>query len=104
MLKHKCPKCDNELGYKWNTRLHDKDNKCPKCKAKLEVTGYVTLGMFLSLAIGIIITNYIAPMMGVFNKYPQVTKGVVTFLSIILIWLVVSTIMPRQLRIKVKKK
>lgn len=104
MLKHKCPKCGNELGYKWKSSLYNKDYSCPKCRAKLEVTNYVTLAMLVSFLLGLLLTDYITPLVGTFYKYPQVTKGVVTFFSIILIWLVVSAIMPRQLRIKAKKK
>lgn len=103
MLRHKCPKCGNELGYKWNTKLYDKDNTCPNCKANLEVTGYVALSMSLSLLLGITLADYFAPLIGAFNKYPQITKGVVTFLLIILFWFAISAVMPRQLRIKGKK-
>lgn len=104
MLKHKCPKCGNEIGYKWNFSIYSKGYQCPKCKTKLETTIILTLTMFLSFLTGLVLTDYITPMVSYYNNYPQVTKGVVTFISIIVVWFVLSTLLPIKLKIKKNKK
>jgi hypothetical protein len=100
VLKHKCPKCGSELGYKWNTKLYSRGSQCPKCKTKLETTLYLTLAMFLTFLISLSLTDYIAPMIGLYQKHPQITKSVVTFIMVVVVWMIVSTLMPRVLKIK----
>lgn len=104
MLKHKCPKCGNDVGYKWNYSIYSKGYQCPSCKTKLETSFVLTLTVFLSLFIGLSITDYISPLVGFYNNYPQATKGVITFLSILVVWFVLSTLLPIKLRIRKKKK
>ena len=104
MLKHKCPKCGVELGYKWNFSIYSKGYQCPKCKTQLEVSMILTLTMFLSFFIGLAITDYISPLVSFYKNYPQVTKGVITFFSIMTVWLILSTLLPIRLKIRRKKK
>jgi len=104
MLKHKCPKCGCEMGYKWNTSLYAKGYQCPKCKTKLETTFYVTIALFFTFLIGLTLTDNIVTHISFYNKYPQVTKVAVTFIAIMAVWMIVSSIMPRMLKIKVNKK
>jgi predicted nucleic-acid-binding Zn-ribbon protein len=104
MLKHKCPKCGTEIGYKWNFSIYSKGYQCPKCKTKLETSIILTATMFLSFFIGLTITDYISPLVSYYKTYPQVTKGVITFISIMLVWLVLSTILPIKLKIRKNKK
>lgn len=103
MLKHKCPKCENDVGYKWNYSIYSKGYQCPKCKTKLEVSFVLTLTVFLSLFIGLTLTDYVSPLVSLGNISPQVIKGVITFLSIVLVWFVLSTLLPIKLRIRKKK-
>lgn len=104
MLKHQCPKCGHALGYKWNTSLYSKGYQCPKCKSKLETTGYLTLAMFLSFLLGLILTDFIAPLIGLYQSHPQITKSIVTFVCIVTVWMVISALMPNLLKKKDKKK
>lgn len=104
MLKHKCPKCGTVIGYKWNFSIYSKGYECPNCKVKLETTMILTLTMFLSFLIGLALTDYISPLVSYYKSNPQVTKGVITFISIITIWFVLSTLMPIKLRVKRYKK
>jgi predicted nucleic-acid-binding Zn-ribbon protein len=103
MLKHQCPKCGSDIGYKWNYSIYSKGYQCPKCKTQFETTIVLTLTMFLSFLIGLTLTDYISPFVFSYNNYPQVTKGVITFISIISVWLVLSTLLPIKLRIRKKK-
>jgi DNA-directed RNA polymerase subunit RPC12/RpoP len=96
MLKHKCPKCGNDLGYKWNTKLYSRGYQCPKCKSKLETTLYLTLAMFLTFLIGLSLTDYIAPMLSFYAKHPQITRTIVTLLLIGSVWMIVTSLMPRM--------
>lgn len=104
MLKHKCPKCGNELGYKWNTSLYTRGYQCSKCKTKLQTTYYLQLAMFLTFLTGLTITDYVAPKVSYYATHPQLTKSIFTFIFIIAVWMVVSLIMPRMIKIKDQKK
>lgn len=104
MLKHKCPKCGNDVGYKWNYSIYSKGYQCPKCKTKLETSFVLTLTVFLSLFIGLTLTDYITPLVTFGTINPQLIKGLITFLSIILVWFVLSTLLPIKLRVRKKAK
>lgn len=104
MLKHKCPKCGNEIGYKWNFSLYSKGYQCPKCKTKLETTIILTLTLFLSFLTGLILSDNLSPIMVNYIGYPQVTKGVITVICIISVWMVLSNILPIKLKVKRNKK
>lgn len=102
MLKHKCPNCGNDLGYKWRISLYNRGYHCSKCKVALRTPMLFNLTLFLTFYIGILLANNVSPMLSFYKRNPQMTIIFMTFICIMVSWFVFSTIIP--IRLKVDEK
>ena len=59
--------------------------------------------MFLTFLTGLTLTDYIAPKLSFYDKYPEITKSIMNLLLVAAVWFIVSLVMPRMIKIKEKK-
>jgi hypothetical protein len=99
MLKYKCPKCGQELGYKFNLKLYRRGYHCTKCRVGLQTTFNLSITLFLTFFIGLTISDYILKNISVNESFLQFTDAIVSLAAMVIVWIIVSTIMPRTIKI-----